>query len=201
MITVEQYHELIDYKKPCLIQYPNGQITSDFVINSLRGIVAVVPGSFNPLHDGHRALFYGIRDKGYFEVSIAREGKLGYTHQELNQILEQFNWYAPVIITNQPRFSDKIEIFQKAQIFPIFHVGHDCAARIVEMHSVEEIERWEGEFVVYGRKDATGTFKTLKDLPNRPSTMYEGTIRSYDNRYIDCSSTELRNRKPFLGEM
>ena len=93
---------------------------------------AVVPGSFNPLHEGHAALLEAARRRttgsAVYEISITNVDKPALTVAELDARLAQFRGRAPVVLTRAPTF------VEKARLLPgtAFAVGADTAARILE---------------------------------------------------------------------
>lgn len=112
-----------------------------------------LPGSFNPLHEGHMGLLDVVVRKGSensksddtrgqqqqqqhiiegaFELSIGNADKGFLSVEEVKKRLAQFTstlTNLPVVITKAPLFT------QKAQLFPnsTFVVGHDTAERLLK---------------------------------------------------------------------
>src|SRR5690242_20225890 len=90
------------------------------------------PGSFNPLHDGHRTLAALAGERlggvGAFELSIANVDKPDLPDDEVRRRLEQFRGRAAVVVTRAPTFVQKAELFPGAT----FVLGADTAARVVQ---------------------------------------------------------------------
>src|SRR5262249_27758846 len=76
---------------------------------------ALLPGAFNPLHQGHEALAaeaarrLGCRIE--FELSVVHADKGALTVEEVRHRLEQFVWRHPVRVTRAPTFIEKARLF------------------------------------------------------------------------------------------
>lgn len=165
------------------------------------GIFAVVPGSFNPLHIAHRRIFDGVT-KLYsahkkvvpvFELSINRKDKEPLTFEDLLRRLEQFEWYAPVWVTNALYFFEKTGLVSQ-WIRPCFQVGYDTADRLLNDHGVLGVSGMNANFVVYPRM-IDGSVCDINSLTNKygylPHNMEAGPKLSEEEMSI--SSTALRN--------
>jgi hypothetical protein len=157
------------------------------------------PGSFNPLHHGHRQLALIASQRSSlplaFELSIANVDKPSLPPEEVARRLEQFA--EPIYITRSPTF------LEKALHFPghTFLVGIDTAIRIVDLRyygdrekrkeSLEIIRVQQCRFLVAGRKTDTGFLELNESLiPEEFRELFEG-IGEAEFR-VDVSSTELR---------
>ena len=162
----------------------------------------LLPGSFSPLHKGHRALVEATgklagMEVGY-ELSVINVDKPALEEAEIRKRLAQFLDHETVVLTRAETFS------KKARLFPgrTFVVGWDTAIRLVApryygggmadmMVALAEMLAAGTRFLVAGREDQ-GIFKTLADVPVPEGFEYlfldipEGQFRE------DISSTQLR---------
>ena len=163
---------------------------------------AVLPGSFNPLHDGHRQLAEAasrILDAPVtFELSITNVDKPPLSEPEIHRRLAQFDDSESVAVTRAHVF------YRKAALFPgcVFVIGYDTAVRLVDpryyagsyavMVSALESIRMQGcYFLVAGRVHGR-KFRTLADvtLPRGFEDLFDAIPESAFRQ--DVSSTELR---------
>uniref|UniRef100_A0A7R9TVV2 Cytidyltransferase-like domain-containing protein n=1 Tax=Prasinoderma coloniale TaxID=156133 RepID=A0A7R9TVV2_9VIRI len=179
------------------------------------GARLVLPGSFNPLHDGHvgmmraaaRKLGVDMAAPGacVFELAIVNADKGALEADEARRRVRQFGTEAgrdlTVAVTASPIFS------QKAALFPgaAFVVGYDTATRLVMpkyyggregmLAAFADLRARRCSFVVAGRFDeASARFLSLDDMraeiPPEVGDLFvgldEGDFRD------DVSSTQLR---------
>lgn len=170
---------------------------------------AILPGAFNPLHDGHRGMHQDAeRRLGCrvgFELSIANVDKPRLDYRELNVRLAQFE-AGELVVTNAPTFLDKARALGGVG----FVVGVDTLRRIAEPRyygglaerdaALGELSELGCAFLVYGREDR-GTFTVLGDvaLPQRLTGMCTG-VPGVEFRN-DVSSTALRRQRRDDGEL
>jgi hypothetical protein len=165
---------------------------------------ALLPGAFNPLHDGHRRLADVaaalLGDPVAFELSILNVDKPPLTETELLRRLERFTGNQPVWVTRAATFEEKARLFPQA----VFVVGADTAARIVAeryygesvqtMHAaLDGIARQGCRFLVAGRVDHHGRFVELEQLSIPPNYAALFQAISRDAYQFDISSTRLRD--------
>jgi hypothetical protein len=163
----------------------------------------VIPGAFNPLHEGHCRLAEVagrmVRGEVAFELSVTNVDKPPLTAAEVRRRLRQFAWKAPVWLTRAPTFADKTAHFAGA----VFVVGADTAARIVApryygnseaaLHAALGDIRARGcRFLVAGRLDDTGQFLGLEKLTLSPDYRDLFTAIPEGDFRVDVSSTQLR---------
>ena len=166
------------------IAFPDGQYT---LLEAMGRKINIYSGSFDPLHDGHRSVFDAIKGTKYFEISTTRRDKEFIELDDLERRIKQFEWYAPIIVLNAPKYIDKLKSLGKKKI--IFHIGIDTAKRMIEDHSIKWIETLPTSFVIYDRI-IDGTLRGLRNIRNKPKNFIEGMTP--DKKYLHVNSTELR---------
>jgi len=165
---------------------------------------AVLPGSFNPLHEGHRSLARAAGDllgmPVAFELSIANVDKPPLGPDVVRQRLAAFAWQAEVWLTRAPTFVEKARLFPNA----VFVIGIDTAARILAPRyypggteiamttALGDIRESGCRFLVGGRVDSGGLFVELADLPIpvHCADLFQAVPRHVFR--ADISSTHLR---------
>jgi len=166
---------------------------------------AVLPGSFNPLHDGHRQMAAVAAAKlGVpvdFELSIENVEKPPLDFQEMHDRASQFDPNVRVWFTRAPRMKQKAALFPGAYIV----CGMDTLLRVADVRfaggsdsqrdaDVAEIASHGCRFLVFGRATAAG-FETLDDVTLPPALraicigVPEAEFR------VDVSSTEVRQSR------
>ncbi len=135
---------------------------------------AVLPGAFNPLHEGHRHMIeVGRRVLGApvaLEIAIQNPDKPPLDYCEIERRVRQFPAGVPVWLTRTPTFEQKSALFPEAT----FLVGVDTLRRIAAVEyyggdqdacraALERIVRRGCRFLVFGRNMGTG-FMRLSDL-------------------------------------
>ena len=163
---------------------------------------ALLPGSFSPVHQGHRGLALAAKKilgtEVGFELSVTNVDKPPLEETEILKRLAQFTDGETVVLTRAETF------FKKSQLFPgrTFVVGWDTAVRLVAARYYSDdrdamlgalAEMWAHgtRFLVAGREER-GTFKTLKDVPV-PQGFEPLFTGLPENQFReDVSSTQLR---------
>ncbi|XP_064959888.1 uncharacterized protein LOC103981708 isoform X2 [Musa acuminata AAA Group] len=169
--------------------------------------MVILPGSFNPLHDGHLRLSEiasSICENGFpcFEISVINPDKPPLSLAEIKSRVEQFRKAGKtVIISNQPYF------YKKAEIFPgsAFVIGADTAVRLINpkyyggsysqmLEILLGCKRTGCTFLVGGRL-VDGVFKVLEDvdIPQELNDMFISI--PLEKFRMDISSTEIRKSK------
>ncbi|AMV24539.1 nicotinic acid mononucleotide adenylyltransferase [Gemmata sp. SH-PL17] len=166
--------------------------------------LAIMPGSFNPLHHGHTGLAaVAARRLGtevHFELSITNADKPELPREEVERRVSQFADVAPVWVTRAAAFEKKADLFPGAA----FVLGWDTAVRVVDPKyyggehgrdaALRKLQARGCRLVVGGRMDATGTFRVwddgflLAEFADLFVPLTEADFRA------DVSSTELRGK-------
>jgi hypothetical protein len=122
----------------------------------------VLPGSFNPLHEGHCGMAEAaarlVGRLVAFELSVANVEKPTLAEAEVRRRMAHFAWRAPLWLTHAPTFLEKSRHFPGA----VFVVGIDTAVRIVDPRfygdnveamraALQEIRGHGSRFLVAGR--------------------------------------------------
>ena len=167
----------------------------------------LLPGSFNPVHEGHRRMLAaaarrGARGGAAFELAILNPDKPPLSPEEAAARLSRFAGAEAVWLTRAPTFPEKARIFPGAT----FAVGVDTIVRIAEPRYYGGPEGLEKaiailgacRFLVFGRR-AGSTFETLESvaLPAPLRALCDGLPES-DFR-ADISSTDLRRTRWGMG--
>jgi hypothetical protein len=157
----------------------------------------IFPGSFNPLHFGHRIIFNQIFSfKKVFEISLSRIGKPNLSLEELKQRLDQFTWYAPVVVTDAPRFIEKCSVFLNSGIKNFtFHIGVDTIQRMRDDYGEVGIRGLPARFSVYDRDMGNGILKyPTSEFRHKISNVSRNPSQPPDE-FLGYSSTKIRNSK------
>ena len=161
----------------------------------------LLPGAFNPLHQGHLTLAHAatafLGRPVAFEISAKNVDKPPLPPATVLERIAQFAGRWPIYATNAPTF------IEKARLFPgvTFITGFDTARRILHPRYYEhsaaklaaalaEMQNLGCRFLVAGRVDETGTYHTVADLAIPAG--YGDLFTPLPNFRQDISSTALR---------
>lgn len=177
-------------------------LCGDAILDSANSVQAVLPGAFNPLHDGHRKmarLAAQAVDAGVaFELSIENVDKLPLDINAVDRRLSQFGVDQTICLTRAATFVEKVKLFRHAS----FVVGADTILRIADARyygddaslrdrALETIIAHGVRFLVFGRKMNDG-FRTLGQLSlPEPFHAICREVSEAEFRH-DISSTEIR---------
>jgi hypothetical protein len=166
--------------------------------------VAVLPGSFNPLHHGHTALARAAAVRlgaaVHFELSVVNADKPELVPEEVMRRVRQFAEIGPVWVTRAATFENKADIFPGAA----FVLGWDTAVRVIDPKyyggatprdsALRKLLAHGCRLVVGGRLDTAGVFRTWDPgtLPDEFTELFVALTEA-DFR-ADVSSTELRRK-------
>jgi len=161
--------------------------------------IHLVPGSFNPIHDGHRELYKnadnlsylksGTATTAFYEMSIDRANKGTIDIKSMEGRIKQFNNEGPVIISKHPLFYDKTGVLAAVKDIHM-HIGIDTALRIVSMHSTVGTQGIRATFHVYPRKMGDKLW-TVKDLPG-PLPINFIEEKALPGNLLGLSSSDIR---------
>ena len=180
--------------------HPDGRMGVDEPVQA-----ALLPGSFQPIHDGHtqlaRAAGEMLGASVFYELSVVNVDKPPLRRDEIERRLEQFSGTGAVVLTRAETFHKKSALFPGCP----FVIGWDTAVRLVApryygddetamFKALAEIWGRGCLFLVAGRKEG-GAFFTLADVPVPQGfgpLFQEVPEAAFRN---DVSSTELRARE------
>ena len=161
----------------------------------------ILPGSFNPIHDGHRqmlAVAERMTDRlGAFELTVRNADKPGLDFLTLEERILAIE-ERPVWLTNVPTYAEKAALFPGTT----FILGVDTLARIGQLRFYQNREdlmetaihafvRHDCHFIVFGRQQGQD-FHTLKDLNVPIELKHRCTEVPEDQFRHDVSSTQIR---------
>jgi len=205
VVAVDTIDQLLAGELDRVSVQPDGQM-----MQSAPGHFVLLPGSFNPVHEGHVLLARVAEELRQqplaFEISVTNVDKPPLAGETVRYRIAQFAWKSPVELTRAPTF------LQKSRLFPstTFVIGADTAERLVapkyygedELRmqvALEEIANSGSSFLVAVRIDAAGRVRALNDIavPRRYADLF---TEIPEHRFrLDISSSEIRARGRALG--
>jgi hypothetical protein len=213
-ISNDPIHELLNGKMKHLVCRPQEkrtfEFTSDFDISNL----VMLPGSFNPLHEGHtNALVESMKlvatSVGMYELSVRNAAKPTLSYGEIISRLNNFrNQSFPILLTiDAPLFIKKAEDYPNST----FVIGIDTLLRLFDPKfgepekTISDFKRITANgtrFIVFPRsvssapdtlcisRDAQLSLNMVKD--KIPPELFEFFTEVTDNKFMDVSSSQLR---------
>lgn len=168
----------------------------------------MLSGSFRPLHRAHRALLdVGLKVSGKtlepcFEISVTNVEKPDIAVAELESRVAQFTESEDIVVVTRAA-----TFLEKARLMPgtTFVIGYDTAIRLFDdrfydgsyagspsIAAMSEVRGLGSSFIVGGRHDTDGSFKTVRDV-EVPKGFESLLIEIPERMFADpISSTQIR---------
>jgi Cytidylyltransferase-like len=202
---IPELQQLIDGSLNWLALLPDGSLqTGSLKTGETFANAAILSGSFNPLHEGHKKLSsvasQQLNKDVVFELPLINAEKAPIDLAEARKRAVQFLGFDTLLLSRAPLFDMKAEFYPNST----FILGADTAARLVAPRfysddmvkmkaSLEHLRSRGAKFLVAGRS-SKDDFKTLGDIeiPDEYRDMFSEIPESAFK--MDISSTELRKR-------
>ena len=203
LVTLQEEHpdllqRLVSGEVSSLVAGLDGRLTLGGPLRA-----TLVPGSFDPLHDGHLGLAQAAAavsgNEILYEISVTNVDKPPLDAAEVRRRLGQFVGKSRVVLTRAETYQ------KKSRLFPgcCFAIGWDTAVRLVApryyggdktamLATLAEIWAAGCSFLVAGR-ESDGVFRTLEDVPVPEgfNPLFQPIPESAFR--VDISSTHLRS--------
>lgn len=105
-------------------------VDGKFFVNPPLKNIVMLPGSFNPMHDGHITALQSACElnhtDGIFEMSVVNVDKPPLSFDDIIARISTFN-SKPVVLTNAPLFTDKDKLFPGVS----YVIGVDTVIRLI----------------------------------------------------------------------
>ncbi|MFA6049772.1 MAG: hypothetical protein WC761_01125 [Candidatus Paceibacterota bacterium] len=176
------------------VVFPDGVISQVMPHNFTlgRAQMAVVPGSFDPVHRAHRWMFDKENITGKcFEMSVKRWDKPNVSFEDMERKLAQFKGYASVLVTNQPRMIGKIGLIRTVHphMIPTFHIGADTLIRMYDDYGKVGVAGLAASFIVHDRV-MNGELLSVSSHEH-PANCHSPSMAMPDSM-LDISSSAIR---------
>ena len=202
MTTTDAVDDVVAGRLERLTAWPDGRLDCSAPVPA-----AVLPGSFNPVHEGHlrlaRVAEQTLESPVAFELSVVNVDKPPLESGEVRRRVAQFAGRARVELTRAPTFLEKSRLFPGAT----FIVGADTAERLVATKyygdderrittALQEIADRGCRFLVAVRADSAKQVRSLADVPVPPGFAELFTAIPERHFRLDASSSDIRTRRP-----
>jgi len=177
-------------------------IRGDAIVESFDAVQAVLPGAFNPLHQGHRDMaslaeqWLGVPP--IFELSVENVDKAPLEADSIVKRLAQFDKQQTICLTRAATFVQKVQLFNDVH----FLVGADTILRIADARyyagdnaqrdaAIDQLVDRRARFLVFGRA-ISDRFHSLGrlNLPERLRAICHEVLE--EDFRLDISSTSIR---------
>jgi len=189
LVLRDELHSLLLTPEGALV--PNGTVSG-----------GVLCGSFDPLHKGHielaRAASKILGGPVVFEMSVHNVDKPPLEVGIVWKRLRQFQDSHSVVVTSKSTFHEKARLMPECT----FIIGYDTALRLFEpryygtaeqmLESLRTLATTGCRFLVAGRENSSGMFKTLENIP--VPAEFKGMLDSIPESQfrVNLSSSDLR---------